>query len=193
MSLRDQLLASGLVSKKRAKKVDRDARSVRKQAKGNKKKKRVLEDEARGLAARALDETKAKRDADRTAHREIRDRHEALLRVRQILQGNAIRNRGPVPYFHRALRGEGLPHLQISVPMAEQLRRGEVAVAALDHGTRVDYLLLSKQAAERLFKLAPQVLVAWHRDPDGLSDPASQLHARDWEADLCARKRRTSL
>ncbi len=188
MSLRDQLLAKGLVSKKRAREIDRQARDERKAEQGARKRLKDLEREARerGEAeARAEHERRLAERREREASREVAER---ALRVRNLLAGNRLRPGRGQRFWHRSPDGLRLQEIEVSSGMAYQLRAGEVALAAFDHGTWSEVLPIPARAAEKLEALAPELILFWVKDTSGLSDPALRFHARDWAPDLRARR-----
>jgi len=184
MSLRDQLLAKGLVSKKRARKLDQQKRLDRKAKKGKKKKKRVLDAEARtakeAASKAALD---AKLNARRSRETE-RERMERALQIRNVVIGNRIAARGQSVFHHRDLEGKMILRMSVSKVMIDKLRRGEAAVVAMDG----KYDLITQRGAEKLDELAPQLLVFWQRDTKTLSRPDQKPWVRDWEPSLRARR-----
>jgi uncharacterized protein len=176
MSLRDQLIAKGLATRKQAKKHDQEARLQRRAKKGKKQKRRVqqaAEDSARVAAeAEALN---AKRNARRARETE-RERMERALQIRNTIQGNRIHAIGQQRFHHRSLDGRLVHRLHTSSAMVERLRRGDAGIVSAD-GT---YVLVSRQGAEKLNELAPNILVFWEPDTKGLSRPDAQPSPRDW-------------
>jgi uncharacterized protein YaiL (DUF2058 family) len=184
VSLRDQLLQKGLATKKDVRRVeqeldrDRRAREANKRSKAEEDASRSAA-EAREAAARA----EAKRAA-RTAYAEARERTERALQVRNLVSSNAVRAGGPIPFFHRVPGSAALGSIHVGVPLAGQLRRGDVAIAALPAAGGHEYRVIRRAAAERLADIAPQLLVFWNRDPSGTLAPDQQPLARNWESAL---------
>lgn len=188
MSLRDQLLAKGLVSGKRARRIDQEEKRERKQEKGNKKRRRELEREAR---AREEAENAAREAARREARAEYaaqKERMERALQVRNLILGNRIPSRGSVPFHHKDLDGRRLLRLDVSSGVAHQLRCGEAAVVADHAGPELRYVVVGRRAAERIVELAPRLVVFWAREAEGLRQPDLAFLQRDWEPSLRPRR-----
>jgi len=184
MSLRDQLLAKGLVSKKQARKSDQAARKKRRSEKGAKRKRKVLEAEAR---AKKVDAATAKAHARQEARREReseRERMERALQIRNTILGHRMAAPGTQRFHHRCRAGEKILRMDLSTAMVERLRRGDAAIVA----SHTQYVLVTRRGAEKLQELAPGVLVFWQADTKTLSRPDQQPHSRDWEPSLGARR-----
>lgn len=185
MSLRDQLLAKGLVSKKDADRVNRELRQERKASQGARESK-AEQDRAEKQKAEA--EAAAKRAAQEEARRafaEAQAAHEAVHRIRQIVLGNRMGGRGPIPFHHRQHGSDRLACLYLKETLARDLRNGEAAIASLrrENGG-YDYLVVTRRAAEKLMVLEPERVVHWVRDAAHLGDPAESLLTRSWESGL---------
>lgn len=184
MSLKDQLLKAGLVTKKQAKAVELEQRKEQKAAQGNLEKARIRE--ARE-AERAAAEAAAKLEAQRLAKLErqrVRDAQEQSLRVRQLLKSHEIRAKGAVTFHHRTPSGV-LGTLQVSSGVAMLLRTGRAAVAVEDHGNRVRYVVIPADVAERIRAVRPSAIAHWSQGSD---EPLLAAPPRDWEPDLRARR-----
>lgn len=194
MSLRDQLLAKGLVSKKKAKQTDRALKSERRAAQGARKKKRELQREAE--AARAL-EAEAAEQARRALAEAQRDRQaevERPLRVRNLLLGNRMPLGRGQRFWHRTPHGTTIAETQVSSGLAQRLRSGDVALAWLaEHTGRSDatqgtVVAVPRRAAEAIRELQPEVVLFLVDDREGLAAPELGFHQRTWEPDLRARR-----
>ena len=189
MSLRDQLLAKGLVSKKRARSLDREAKRDRKKKQANRQKKKAVEAEAAARAAAAerarVERVKAARIAARKAQ-EVVDRQ---ARIRSLILGNRIPGRGRVPYFHRGVDGRTLNRLQLPEAVAGWLRAGKAGVVVLDHpGQEPEYVVVNAGAARELLELAPSLVLAFVTNTEGISQPDEAFLERDWEPSLAAHR-----
>lgn len=185
MSLRDQLLAKGLVSEKRAKQIDRELKSERKSEQGQRDRLAAAAAEA---AAKAKADAEAAIEARLAARREAeaaRAAHELRYRVRQIVTANRLAARGPVPFHHRTIDGPRIGRLQVSEDVARELRAGRLAIAGyhLDNGT-VEHVVVAKRAADKLAEIAPAALVFHVTDSSHFSDPSEAFLRRDWEPSL---------
>ena len=183
-SLRDQLLAKGLVTAKQARKSAQQQKADAKAKSGQNKRKKLLkaEEQARDTAAReaALNE----KLGARAARESERARMERALQIRNLILGNRISDRGPCVFHHRDLDGKKLIRMLLSPGMVDQLRRGDAAIVAMDG----QYGLMSGSGAEKLDALAPQLLVFWQRDQKTLSRPDQKPLDRTWEPSLRARR-----
>jgi hypothetical protein len=74
--------------------------------------------------------------------------------------------------------------LEVSGPLAYQLRSGAAGIAARSRGADVDYVVLPKKAVLKLKDLAPERVVFFVEDTDGISAPELRFHSRSWETDL---------
>jgi len=190
VSLRDQLLKKGLVSKKQAREANRALKKARKKDQGSRRKKKVV--------ARETAEARAEREAaeleERRKRRLERDEAKAqverALRIRNLVWGNRIRVGGKQPFWHPTLDGKQLLRMDVSLRAAEQLRRGELAIAAFDHGNRVDYVVIRGDAARTLRELGARVVVFLVEDVKGILEPEEQFLRRDWESDLRPHRKR---
>lgn len=188
MSLRDQLLAKGLVSSKRAKQLDREQRDERKKDKGSRQRKRDLEAAAAEQERAEREAQQARRQRARAEYAEQRARMERALQVRNTILGNRLRGAGPVAFHHRDLDGRRILRMQVSERAAHALRAGELAIVAHHDGREVEYVLVPRRAAEKLDGIAPQLVVFWVRDATGAGDPDHAFADRAWEPSLRARR-----
>ncbi|HHO52960.1 MAG TPA: DUF2058 family protein [Deltaproteobacteria bacterium] len=184
MSLRDQLLAKGLASKKQARKIERELKAKRRAEQGSRRRQRELE---RQRIERAEAERQAAEEARRAERAERAERQaiaERALRIRNVLLGNRLRPGQGQRFWHRSPDGTHLSELQVSSGMAYKLRCGEVAIAQLDHRGWSEAVLIPTAAAEKLRKLAPELILFSVEDTSGLSAPELAFHQRDWPTEL---------
>lgn len=183
MSLRDQLLKKGLASKKDARRVDREQKKKRRTEKGNQRRKKVVAREEQ--AAREAEEKAAAeaRRVERQAREAARDRYEHALRIRNLILGHRVRNRGEHRFHFRAEDGQTIRSIAVQSGIAAAIARGELAIAWLDHGIRVEYVLVSADGARKLRDAdAEESLLHWTPgDPPG---PDEQPLTRTWETSL---------
>lgn len=183
MSLRDQLLAKGLVSKKDARRVTQELKHERRSEQGNKQRKAVLAAEEQKRVAEERERATAERLAARRAAESEKERHERAIRAHQILVGNQVKSTGPLPFWFRSRDGRTVLRLGVQRQVAEALRDGRLAIAWLDRGNRGEYVLIRASGAERLAELAPELLVHVATGPVA---PGDGLYARDWEPTIPA-------
>ncbi|MCB9678430.1 MAG: DUF2058 family protein [Alphaproteobacteria bacterium] len=183
MSLRDQLLKAGLVSKKDARRVNQELKKDRKESQGSKQKKKALEREARAAEEARRNAEQEARLAERRERTEARDRYEAALRVRNLILGNRVKNRGPHRFFFKGRDGRTVHRIEIQAGVAKELANGRLAIALIDHGTREEYVLVGRSAADRIAEVDPSVLVHFCPGPHA-PDPSEALMEKDWEPSL---------
>jgi len=186
MSLRDQLLAKGLVSKKRARSADRDKKRDRKREKGARDKKRVREAAEREAQEVAAAKRRDEQQAQRARYAQERERMERALQVRQILSHHRMKTRGRIAYHHISAKVGVVCRLWVDEATAFRLRNGTLAIV-LDR-ERDGYAVVSAEIAERLNAIA-EGLVVWHvQDTSGLAAPELALHPYDGEVCLQAHR-----
>jgi len=185
MSLRDQLLKAGLVSKKDVRRAGQEKRKERKKHQGERKKKSELRAEE---AAQRRAEEKAALEERLQARQErevVREEVERAQRIRQIVLGNRMGGRGPVPFHHKGRDGRTLHRLEVTERLAWSLRCGKLAVAALPEpdGT-ASYHVVTTRAADKLAEFAPELVVFRVIDTTGISAPEERFLSREWETSL---------
>ena len=184
MSLRDQLVAKGLVSKKRAAKLERQLKHERRAQQGSRKKKRQIDAEAEASRREAAERESAERLAARRAREAARQAAEHTLRIRNLLVGNRLRPGRGHRFWHRSVDGRHLAEADVSSGVAFQLRCGEVALAHLDHSRWSEVICIPRAAALKLKDLAPDRLLFFVDDPSGISAPDLAFRRRDWDTEL---------
>jgi uncharacterized protein YaiL (DUF2058 family) len=176
MNLRDQFLKAGLVSKKDADAAQRDVKKQQKVQQGNQEARRILElREAEAREAERL-AREAERLARRKAAEELARRETVLWQGRQILRANRVRYRnGPQRFYHRSPDGRELWRLDLPERLAEDLRRGRLAVAWIDGGTEPEIVVVDAESADRVEAVRPELILFRNRGPVD-RDPAEQLY-----------------
>lgn len=191
MSLRDQLIKKGLVDKKRARSLDREAKRERKAKQGQRERKKVVERREREQREAEL---QAAAEARALARREAELRREASelpARVRQKIRANLIRSRGPVPFHAVGPDGRTVHRLEVNERVAWKLRAGEAAIAALIWEDRPpELVVVSTDAARDLKEIAPESVCFLVTDTSGIS--ASDLVLPEPLDDLDLRARRAT-
>jgi hypothetical protein len=176
VSLRDQLVAKGLASKKDARRVTQELRENRKQVQATRRPQSEIDAEQRALAHAAAEAAQRRRAAERKSREQEREAAELSTRIRQIVRVNAVRSRGPFRFYHRTVDGTHLHRLEMSERVAFKLRCGEAAIAALVDGPEPEYLVVSQRAAQKLAEIAPHLVVHYTTSTAGLSDAAEMLY-----------------
>lgn len=188
MSLRDQLVAKGLATRKQARRADQEQRARRKQEQSKRRKKRELEAEERAKAASEREARLKARKQQRAEYEEQRAQMERALQIRNTILGNQLHSRGPVPFHHRSVDGRTLHRMHVSSGLAHALRAGDAAIVAHAAGRELEYVAVGRRAAEKLDQLAPDLVVFWNRNPQGLGAPDLGFLERTWEPSLRARR-----
>lgn len=174
MSLRDQLLKSGLVSKKKAREVERELKRARKKEQGKRDSKgelRVLAREAKRAEKAAA---RAKKRAETRARQAERDAVEAKRTVRNLLMHYQVRWRpGPQFVWHRTPHPTQLHRLALPESLAMDLVNGGLAVAWVGTQTDPDFVLVPAAVAARVAKHDPGRVLFCNASPP--TDPAEQL------------------
>ncbi len=177
MSLRDQLLAKGLASKKDVQRVERQLKHERREAQGSRRSQSEVEAE-RQAAARA--EAEAKAEALRQQRRQAEAHRLAVereLRARDLVAANQVRRGAGQPWWYRRADGT-IGRTEVSSGVAHQLRCGELALAELARASGTEVVALRREAALRLLDVAPERLLVFVRDTAGISDPSERFLER---------------
>lgn len=170
MSLRDQLLKTGLVSEEKAKKVEGE---IRKKTHKTKKNKALGAAEAaqRAQEQRKRQEREAvKREHDRQLNQEReaqKKQREAEARVRQIIDSNRIDEPGAdVPFYFKA-DGRCIRRVQVTPQQQKLLANGRIGIVH-DHNENniIGYWLVPRDTALKLAELAPERLVLLYSQGD---------------------------
>jgi uncharacterized protein YaiL (DUF2058 family) len=189
MSLRDQLLKKGLVDKKRAQQIDREAKAERRAEQGQRERKRVVEQRE---AERARAEAEAAAHARALARKQAelaREDAERPARIRQKILANRIRGRGPVPFHVRAPDGRTLRRIEVHPNVAWKLRAGELGVAALGWPREEwEAVVVNAHAARELRALDPAIVCFLNEDTTGISAPDLAFGEPVAQPDLRARR-----
>ncbi|MBX2801617.1 MAG: DUF2058 domain-containing protein [Myxococcales bacterium] len=184
MSLRDQLLAKGLVSKKRARKAARELREARKAEQGSRRRQSELAREAEAQRQAEAEAEAERRRQELQARRAEREALEHRLRVRNLILGNRLPAGRGHRFFHRVPDSAAVSELQVSSGIAMALRNGDAALVQHDHGTWLEVVVVRRRAAEALQQLAPERIVLFVPDAAGASAPDLAFHQRDWPTEL---------
>jgi len=169
MSLRDQLLKAGLVSKKQAKQAETQTKLKEHQAKKNKlvAEELALEKEAE---LRRIEEQRAEKQQYDLELNRLREQQrierENYLRCLQLMKSNAINeNRASVIYYF--LESERFVRkVMVTAWQKELLARGKLAIGRLNE--QVDeFLILPYTTAQTVLSLYPSFIITLHSEiPD---------------------------
>ena len=184
MSLRDQLLAKGLATKKDARKANRDLKKKRKQQQSKREKRSIVEARARETAASHQNQKRTERQQARREREEAREGANLELRVRQIIQGNQIRHQGRTLFHFKKRCGLKLGRLEVSEKVAWMLRCGEAAIAGYVERQREVYVVISAKAARRIADIDSKAIVFFTTDSSGISAADQAFLKPTWESSL---------
>jgi len=183
MSLRDQFLAKGLVSKKQAGKVNRELKKKRKEKQAKRDKKRDVEARVSLKEATEREVKQSERVEARQQREAVKDAHEQRTRAKQIIQGNQIRHQGRTHFHFKRACGKRIGRLEVSEKVAWMLRCGDAAIALSDRNAE-RYVVISGKAAVKLQLISPDDLVFFTEDTKGISDPEEAFLVRKWDMSL---------
>ena len=188
MSLRDQLLAKGLVSKKNVQKANRDLKKQRKKKQAQREKRKVVAAKEAAKEERFHTAKIEQRQKDRKERDELKEQVVRVQRVRQMVDGNAINHQGRTFFHFKKLGGRLIGRLEISEKIGWMLRCGEAAIAAYRIGDREVYKVIGAKSAKRLMEFAPENIVFFTSDTQGISNADEAFLVRKWETSLRARR-----
>lgn len=177
MSLRDQLLKSGLVDKKTARKTNQEMEAERKAARGERERRADVERRAEDAArqereARQAALLDAKRARDRAT--ELRDQQR---RVSNLLRDYQVRVRGGnQPFWHRAADGLHVHKLLIHERLAWDLIGGVCAISWTGDPADPSYVLIADAVARRVAALEPGRVLFHNLERPDRNDPSEQLY-----------------
>jgi uncharacterized protein YaiL (DUF2058 family) len=178
MSLRDQLLQAGVVTRKQKQAAERDLKRKRKHKQSRRPSKKDLQREERQEAEQrrqAAIEEKLARRSESQAEQAASARR---LRANQIVEHHALLSRpGPQRFWHPTPGGVVLHRLDLPRKLAEQLRAGRLAVVYAQHFGEPTYRVVAQEVAVRLRSILPERVLFLNETPPDPEDPAERL----WE------------
>ena len=150
----DQLLKAGLVSKKQAKKANREKYLSRKKNKGKK------ENNSAAISNKAREEQAAQAKRNRELnrqHSEEKRQREQRSQIKQLIENNRqkLDDRGEPYYFTEQ---NTINRIFVSEDMTEQLSSGQLAIVKLGNSYEVVPAKVARQIASR----DKEALVAFH-------------------------------
>lgn len=180
MSLKDQLLKAGLVSKKQARKSDQKKRKQRKKAQGSREARAVLD----ARKAKADKEQRAREKRERLeakrARERAREQQEMVRRVDQILNAHRVSfQHGRQPFWYPSPDKRFLFRLNLPESVAYELHGGKLGIAYRKSATtdEPDVVLIPRETVERIQRLAPQRIL--FHNAERPKDPEDMM----WSAD----------
>jgi len=178
MSLRDQLLKSGLVTKDKVKQVEADTRKHAHQAKKNKK--LAAAEAAEQAQKRRLQtlEIERKRERDRQLNREReaeKKRREASARARQLMDGQRQNDAKAEIYYNFLADERIIRYIRVTPQQQKQLAMGRLGIAR-NPDNEFDYPLLPKETVLKLAEIDSAYVVVLHPESNHFEDEASLLN-----------------
>ena len=168
MSLRDELLKTGLVSADKAKKLESDTRKQEHQRK--KGKALAAEEAARQAEARRQTEAEAarKREQDRRLNLEReaeKKQRELAARAHQLIDSHRL-NDPKAEIFYNFLDSRRIRAIRVTPPQHKALAMGRLAILRGDRD-QFDFPLVPREIAVKLAEFAPERVMVLHPESDG--------------------------
>lgn len=172
MSLRDQLLKSGLVSKDQVKKVETDKRKHGHKAKKDKATGQAEAERQAQEARRRQEEQERQRERDRQLNEERerqRRQREAAARVQQLVDSNRLNDRKADVAYHFTLDGRFVKRVWVTPQQQKLLALGRMGIAR-NPDNEFDFPLVNRDVALRLMEADPEAVVLLHEESARLED-----------------------
>ncbi|TGO03297.1 hypothetical protein PN36_09485 [Candidatus Thiomargarita nelsonii] len=177
MSLRDQLLKTGLVSKTDAKQVEKQAKSKYHQQQKRKKKKRgktesVDTESAAYVAAKAREEEIAQAKKLNQQKEAERLQKALLAQISDLIQRHQVNDLKADIAYH-FLEGKIVKKIFVNAKQQNQLSNGDLAITVLDDS----HYIVPVPIAEKILARLPQVVVYLNQNEEKASDVDEQIYA----------------
>jgi hypothetical protein len=175
-NLRDQLLKQGLVSKEKAKDVEKQIKAKTHQEQKGKKKKlqpEVGSESISYLAAKAREEEVARAKELNRQQEEARQLKAMQAQVNDLLQAHYLNDEYANGIYYFAVNGKVVKSLLVTSKQRSQLAHGQLAIAAL---VEDDYYLIPAEIAVKIWQRFPQAIVCHHQSDDGEKLEVEILH-----------------
>lgn len=179
-SLRDQLLAAGLVSARDRQRVERELKEERRQRQGRCEARASVEARQEATRCAREEEERRLRLAERQARRSAEEAAARDLQVTHLLCHHALRSTGgPQRFWHRTVDGTHCHRLDLSERTAFDVRAGRAGIGALPLHGDVDYVVVAREIVQRVRAALPGRIVFWNETAPPEDDPSERL----WEPD----------
>jgi uncharacterized protein YaiL (DUF2058 family) len=158
MSLRDQLLKSGLADKNKAKKAEKEAK--KRQHQKLQAPDASTDEISKEIAERNRRQQEADRERNRLREEEKRKR-EAIHRAMDIMVSGDLRETSAdIPYYfiHQENR---ISEILVTELQQNQLAEGSLAIVSFDPEFR--YFLVDASNADKIRSCAPHFILCWHQ------------------------------
>jgi len=167
MSLRDQLLKSGLANKQQAKKADRVAKKVaheKRKAKAHGSEITTVEG-VEDLSQELQAKQQSMKERDRQLNQEIelqRREREQSYRAAEIIVSRDLKesSKGSRPYYF-VVAGKIIQSIPVTDYQQAHLEEGQMAIATLHDD---NYYLLSLSDCRQILQLKPDYIICFHQD-----------------------------
>lgn len=164
MSLRDQFLKAGLVSKKQAKQAETQAKQKEHQAKKNKVVAQEIaaerEDELRAIEEQRIE--KQKYDLELNMRREQqRIERENFLRCLQLMKSNAVNESRANETYYFLESDRYVRKVMVTAWQREMLARGKMAIGRLSELVD-EFVILPYNTAQTVMELHPDFIITLH-------------------------------
>lgn len=169
MSLRDQLLKSGLANKKQVKKAENAAK--KKQHHNQKGKKAKKSDQPPANDDELKQEIERQRQAQKERDRQLnlqreqerREREKASQAGELIVSRDCRDRRADTSPYYFVTPQKTIHAIEVTEKQQEKLAAGKMGIATLQDE---DYYLLSAEDCTRVQALKADFIVCWHREPE---------------------------
>ncbi len=171
-SLQEQLLKTGLISEKKAKKVDQQIKLKRHQQQKKKKKKRgkVIEKDSPAYLAIKTREEEIARAKELNRQKEAERQEKALYaQVRDLIQHHQV-NDPKADISYHFIEDQQVKQISVTPTQQKQLANGHLAITVLD----TFYSLVPAPIARKLQERVPEVVVHFEKSEEkevDLEDP----------------------
>ena len=166
MSLRDQLLKTGLVSKKKLKTFEADSKKKNYSAKHNQKVAQELEQKKNLELEEAFLEKQKQQSKDKELNKKIYTElleRENVNRAKMLIRShNLLDKRGPISYYFES--NGRVERLLVTFWQKELLSKGELAIVSrvVRENREDDFALVSLNIAKSLSELSPSSILVLH-------------------------------
>ncbi len=162
MSLRDQLLKSGLANKNQAKKAEKQAKKRQHndlQVKKDQPDLAIKDEISKDIEEKLQQQKEADRERNKQREEERR-RHEASHRAMDLMvSGDSRDRRAEIPYYF-LVDAIKIGEIFVNEAQQAQLAKGTLAIVTFDKDYR--YFLVDQDCAEKIRECHQSFIVCWH-------------------------------
>lgn len=167
MSLRDQLLKAGLVSKKQAQKVDAMTKKQGHDSKKNKELADALSADKQAELNKIEEEQNKRKEIDKELNKQrdlLIQQRESFYRIRQIFHSNCINDRSATePYYFE--EKSKIRKVMVTAWQREMLARGKLGIGRPLEDVD-EFFIIPLFAAKIIRDISPQRLITLHTELD---------------------------